>query len=150
MSNISTDLLASRAKARHHADDIRVHLSRVRLGRDGVCIPKPSKLGYKTVELLNFLVVTSEDSQERSLGSRGSLGTAETKVVAGTGEVAEIPEEVLEPEAGTLANSGKLGGLVVSVAKGSKVFVLDGEFAEFMDYIGEFGEDDIEALFEED
>lgn len=95
-------------------------------------------------------MVASEDSQERSLGSRGSLGTAETKVVAGAGEVAEIPEEVLEPEAGTLANGGELGGLVMSVAKGSEVFVLDGEFAEFVDYISEFGEDDIEALFEED
>lgn len=94
-------------------------------------------------------MVASEDSQERSLGSRGSLGTAETKVVPGAGEVAEIPEEVLQPEAGTLANGGKLGGLVVSVAKGSEVFVLDGEFAEFVDYIGEFGEDYIEALFEE-
>lgn len=150
MSNIPTDLLASRAEARHRTDDIRVHLSRVRLRRDGVCIPEPSKLGHKTVELLNFLVVASEDSQERSLGSRGSLGTAETKVVPGAGEVAEIPEEVLEPEAGTLANGGKLGGLVVSVAKGSEVFVLNGEFAEFVDYIGEFGEDYIEALFEED
>lgn len=150
MSNIPTNFLASCAKARHRTDNIRVHFSRVRLGRDRVCIPEPSKLGHKTVELLNLIVITSEDSQERSLSPRSPLGAAETKVIAGTGEIAEVPEEVLEPEAGTLSNGGKLGRLVVSVAKSSEVFVFDGELAEFVDYVGEFGEYDIEALFEED
>lgn len=150
MSNIPTNLLASRAKARHCTDDVRVHFSRVRLGRDGVCIPEPSKLGHKTIELLDFIVIASKDSQERSLGSSRSLGTAETKVVAGASEIAEIPEKVLQPEAGTLANGGKLGRLVVGVAKSSEVFVLDGELTEFVDYVGELGEDDIETLFEKD
>lgn len=95
-------------------------------------------------------MVTTKDGEERSLSPRSPLGAAETKVVAGTGEVAEIPEEVLEPEAGTLSNGGKLGRLVVSVAESSEVFVFDGELAKFVDYVGEFGEYDIEALFEED
>lgn len=149
VSNITTNLLASRAKARHRTDNVRVHLPRVCLGRDGICIPESGKLGHKTVKLFDFIMVASKDSQERGLGSSGPFGTTETKIVAGAGEVAEIPEEVLKPETGTLADGGKLGRLVVGVAKSSEVFVFDGELAEFMDYVGEFGEDDIEALFEE-
>lgn len=84
------------------------------------------------------------------MGPSRSLGTAETKVVAGASEIAEIPEKVLQPEAGTLSNGGKLGRLVVSVAKSSEVFVLNGELTEFVDYVGELGEDDIETLFEKD
>lgn len=95
-------------------------------------------------------MVTVEDGQKRSLGSGGSLGSTEAEVVAGTGEVAEVPEEVLEPEAGTLADSGELCRLVVGVPQGSEVFMLDGKLGEFVNYVGEFGEHNFETLFEED
>lgn len=95
-------------------------------------------------------MITAENSQKRSLGSRSPLNTTETEVVAGTGEVTKVPEKVLEPEAGTLADGGELRRLVMGVAKSSKVFVLDSKLREFVDYIGELGEDNVEALFEED
>ena len=59
-------------------------------------------------------MVAVKKCQEGGLGSGRSFDTAESEVVTGTSEVAEVPEELLDPEAGAFAYCGQLSGLVVS------------------------------------
>lgn len=61
-------------------------------------------------------MIAPKDGEEGSLGSCGTLDPTEAEVAVSTGEVTEIPKKVLNPETGTLANSGELCRLVVGVA----------------------------------
>lgn len=56
----------------------------------------------------------------------------------------------MDPESSTLSDGGKLSRLEVSPSEGGKILVLFSEFAETFDDDGEFWEDDIASVSEED
>lgn len=95
-------------------------------------------------------MVAIEDLEKRGLGSGGAFDAAETDIIAGTGKIAQVKEEILEPEAGTLANGSELRGLVVGVAEGGEIFLFESELGELVNNGCEFGKDNVEALTEKD
>ena len=56
----------------------------------------------------------------------------------------------MDPEAGAFADSGELCGLVVCVAEAGKGAVAKCELGEFVNYGGEFGEEEVEPTAQED
>ena len=84
------------------------------MGSDRICIWEPAEFGDARIERFHFLVIPLEQGQKGGLGAGCPFDTAETEVVAGPSEVAEVPEKLLNPEAGAFAYGGQLSGLVVS------------------------------------
>ena len=78
-------------------------------------------------ELKHFVVVAFEEGEEGTLGAGGSFGAEEGDLLDEAVEVAGVEEEILEPEAETLADGGGLGGLVVGVAEAGVGSVFLGE-----------------------
>lgn len=132
------------------AEDIGVDLTRVGLAGDGVGVAEARELGDALVEGLDLLVVAVEESEEGSLGTGRALDATETEVVTSALEVAQVPEKLLDPEGGTLADGRQLGGLEVGETKGREVLVLLGEGGETSNDDGELGEEDVETITEED
>lgn len=95
-------------------------------------------------------MVTIKESQERALGTGRSLDTAETEIVACALEVAQIPQQLLDPQSSTLTNSGELGGLEVGETKGGEIAVLLGKFVQAGHDDGEFGQENVETFTEKD
>jgi hypothetical protein len=135
---------------REGREDVKVDLARVGLAGDGVGVGEAAELGDALVEGLDLLVVAVEEGEERALSAGGALDAAEAEVVARALEVAQVPEELLEPESGTLADSGELGGLEVGEAEGGEVAVLLGELGEAVDDNRKLGDEDVETLTQED
>jgi hypothetical protein len=119
MSDIATDTLGSATERTKSVENVDIDLARVGLRSADLCLVEAGLLGDELVELLDESVVALEDGEERSLGAGRALDTTELveKVVTSTLEVAEIVEEISDPEGSTLANSHELGGLAVGVAK---------------------------------
>lgn len=137
-------------KAGQWAENVGVNLTRVSLTGNGVSVGEAKELGDASIKRLNLVVVAVEEGKERSLGTGSALYTTEAKVVASTLEVAEIPEELLEPEGGTLAHSGQLSGLEVGEAEGGEVSVLLSKGSKARDDDGKLGEEEVKTVTEED
>ena len=101
-------------QTREGLEDVDVDLAGIGLGRNGVRVWEPAEFGDARIELLDLLVVPVKKRQEGGLRARRSFDTAESEVVMRTGEVAEVPKKLLDPEAGAFADRGQLSGLVVS------------------------------------
>jgi len=95
-------------------------------------------------------MVAIEQGQERALRSGRTLHTSESQVRPRSLQVTQVPQQLLDPERGSLANSRQLGGLEVGEAEGGQVAVLLGEGGQAGDDDGELGEEDVETLSEED
>lgn len=116
-------MLACSAEGGQGVEDISVDFARVGLGRDDVSALKPSLFRDEFVQGLDLRVVIVEDLEERGLGSRRAFYAAETEVGASALEVGQVFEEVLGPEAGSLADGGELGGLEVRVGEAGEGLV---------------------------
>ena len=95
-------------------------------------------------------MVPIKEGQEASLGPRGPLDASETDIVPGALEVPQVPQEFLNPEGGSLADGGQLGGLEMGEPEGGQVTVSLGKLGETRDDSGQLGQEDIESVSEED
>ena len=84
------------------------------------------------------------------MSTGGTLDTTESQVITGTLEVAQIHQEILDPETSTLANGNQLGGLTVSEAQAREVLVLLSELGQLVDNNSQLGDEDVEAVAEQD
>ena len=73
-------------------------------------------------------MVVVEDGEERCLRAGCAFYPTEAKVGAGTGDIAKVHQEILDPEAGAFANCGGLGRLSVRVGKAGEmsIFLCEG------------------------
>jgi hypothetical protein len=95
-------------------------------------------------------MIPVKESQEATLRSGSSLDTSETDVIPCPLEVPEIPKEFLDPQSGSLSDGGELSRLEVGETEGGEITVGLGKFGETGDDDGQFGEEDVESVSEED
>jgi hypothetical protein len=95
-------------------------------------------------------VIAVEESQERSLGTGRTLDASEAEVRPRSLQVSQVPQQLLDPEGSSLADSRQLSWLEVGEAEGGQVTVLLGEGGQAGDDDGELGQKDVETLSEED
>ena len=95
-------------------------------------------------------MVPIEESEEARLRPGRTLYTAETQVVPRSLEIAQIPQQLLNPECGALTDGRQLCRLEVRESQCWEVAVFLGEGGEAGDDDGEFGQEEGEALAEED
>lgn len=95
-------------------------------------------------------MVTVKESEETALGTGGTLDAAEAEVIAGAGNVPEIPQQFLDPKSRALANGRELRRLEVGKAEGGKILVLLGKRRQTVNHDCELGQQQRETLTEED
>jgi non-canonical (house-cleaning) NTP pyrophosphatase len=119
MPDVATDTLGGATERAKSVKNVDIDLARVGLRSADLGLVEAGLLGDELVELLDESVVTLEDGEERALRASRALDTTELveEVVTSALKVAEIVEEVSDPEGSTLANSHELGRLAVGVAK---------------------------------
>jgi len=150
VTNVDTNALAGGTERAQSVANIHIDLARVRLTGDDECRAEASLLGHKLIQLLNLAVITLEDLQERGLGSGGTFDTTEAQVIAGTLEVAQVHQQVLNPQASTLANGDQLGRLAVSETQARQILVFLGKLRQLVDDNGQLGDEDVETITEQD
>lgn len=150
MTNVDTNALASGAERSQGVGDVHINLAGVGLTGDDERRAESGLLSDELIQLLNLLVVTVEDLEERSLSTGGTLDTTETQVVAGPLKVSQIHQQVLKPQACSLSDGDELGGLSVGETKAGQILVLVGERGKLINHDGELGDQDIESVAEED
>jgi hypothetical protein len=150
VTDVNTNTLAGSTERAKSIADVNIDLARVCLTRNDESGAEASLLGNELVEALDLGMVTVEDLEEGSLSTGGTLDTTETQVIAGTLEVTQIHEQILDPETSTLANGNQLGGLTVSETQAGKILVLLGELGQLVDDEGQLGDEDIETVAEKD
>jgi len=148
-TDIGGNLVDGGTERGHGHQDIDINLARVGLASDGVVLLESGKLGNALIQILNLLVIALKESQEGTLGTGGAFDTAETEVFASAGQVAQVPEKLLNPEGGALADSGELSGLEVSESESGQVLVLLSKGAQALDDTGQLGQEDIETIAED-
>ena len=129
-------------------EDIAVDLARIGLAGDGVALGKAKGVRHQLVELFHLVVVAVEEGQKAGLGAGGALHPAEAQVGALALQVAQIHDQVLDPQAGALADGGQLRRLEVGKAEGWLVFPVFGKAGHAVDDAGEFGQEDVQAVAE--
>lgn len=149
-TDVGGHLVDGRAERGEGREDVGVNLARVGLASNGVGVGEAEELGDALVEGLDLLVVAVKELEERALGAGGALDAAEAEVVARALEVAQVPEELLDPQGRALADSRQLRGLEVGEAERREVTVLLGKGREARDDDSELGDEDVEAVTEED
>lgn len=150
VTNVNTDTLAGGTERAQSVANVHIDLARVGLTGDDECGAEASLLGDKLIQLLNLTVITIEDLQERGLGARGALHATEAEVIAGTLEVAQVHQQVLNPQASTLANGDQLSRLTVSETQAREVLVLPGKLRQLVNDNGQLGDEDVETVPEQD
>ena len=95
-------------------------------------------------------MVAAEEGQERRLRPGRPLEPARRKLVEQPVQVAEIDQQVLQPEAGALADGGRLGGLKVRVGEAGRRAPALRERGERRDRFRERELDEAERLAHED
>lgn len=147
---VGRNLVGGRAERGERAKDIAVDLARVRLAGDGVGVREAEELSHALVEGLDLLVVAVKQGEERGLRSGRALDATEAEVVLCPPEVAQIPQELLEPERRALADRRQLGRLEVGEAERRQRAVLLGKGSEARDDGRELVEQEREAVAQED
>jgi hypothetical protein len=150
VADIDTDTLAGGTEGAKGVADIDIDLTGVGLTGDNEGRAEASLLGNELIELLNLGVISLEDLKERGLSTGGTLDTTEAQVITSTLKVAQIHQQILDPQASTLADSDKLGGLAVGETQAGKVLVLLGELGKLVDDNGQLRDEDIETVTEQD
>ena len=146
MTNINTNTLASRAKGAESIADINIDLTGVGLTGDDECRAETSLLSNELIKLLHLSVITLEDLEERSLSTGGTLDTTETQVITGALKVAQIHQQILNPQTSTLTNSDELSGLTVGETQTRQVLVLLGELRKLVNDDSQLGNQNIETI----
>lgn len=95
-------------------------------------------------------MVAIKEREEARLRAGRALDAAEADVVARAPDVAQVPEQLLEPERRALADGRQLRGLEVREAEGGQVCVLCGKGGEPGDHNRELVQDQGKRLAEED
>ncbi len=104
-----------------------VDLARVGLAGDGVARGEAHLLGHQLVEPADFGVVAAEQFQEAGLRAGGALRAAGLQLRNAMLELLQVHAQVVGPQAGPLADRGRLGRLEVREAQAGQVAVLLGE-----------------------
>jgi hypothetical protein len=146
MSNVGRDALASGAEIADGAADFEIDLARVGLGGDRVACGETGLLGDELVKSLDLCVVTVEDLEERGLGTGGSLDTAEAELMTNSLDGAEIHQQILEPDAGSLSDCGQLSGLQVGESETGLILPLHGKGGEFVNSSGHLSEKHVKTI----
>ena len=94
-------------------------------------------------------MVTIEKLKEACLCTCSTFNTAESKVVACTLNVPQIPQQVLDPQGGTFSNGSELCRLHVGKAQRWQCAVLFSKGRKPLNHDGQFGQQEIEALAQE-
>lgn len=150
MTNVSSNALSRGAETSQGLGNVEVDLSCVGLGGDCIGGGEAGFLAENLVQAVDLGTVSVEDLHEGGLSASGTHGTSELQVVEGTGDVAEVHQQVLDPLGGALANGDGLSGLEVGEAQGGKVLVLEGELGEVVDDLGQLGQEEAQALLDKD
>lgn len=95
-------------------------------------------------------MVTVEQSQEGGLGAGSSLDASETQIVSSALKVTQVPQKLLNPKGGSLADSGKLSGLEVGETKSRKMSVLLSEIGKTGNHCSKLWKENVETVSEED
>jgi len=150
VTNINTNALASRAKGAESIADINIDFTGVGLTGDNESRAESSLLSNELIKLLDLSVIALEDLKERSLSTGGTLDTTETQVITGALEVAQIHQQILNPQTSTLTDSDELSGLTVGETQARQVLVLLGELRKLVDDDSQLGDQNIETITKQD
>lgn len=126
-TNVAAEFVRALGDAGKRREYLAVLLSRVGLAGDREGQLESELLGDRTIEGFDFTVVAAEERQVAGLGACRALGATTAQVVATVCHLAQILEELLQPQAGPLADGGELGGLEVRVSQARRVAVAGGE-----------------------
>ena len=136
MPDIAAYTLTCGTKGGKGIDDIGVDFAGVGLTGDDEGRSEAGFLGNELIDSFNLLVAAVEDLQERSLCPGRPLDAAEPQIIPSALEIPEVHEEILDPQAGSLADGGELSGLAMCIAKTCEVLMLLGERREFPNDLG--------------
>ena len=150
MTDVNTDPFACRTERAKGVGDVNIDLSRIRLTGDDEGRAETSLLSNKLVQLFNLVVITVEDLEEGGLSTSGTLDTTEAQVITRPFQVAQIHQQVLDPQGCTLANRHELCGLPVGETQTRQVLVFIGKCGQLVNHNGELGDEDVETVTEED
>jgi hypothetical protein len=84
------------------------------------------------------------------LCASGSLDTPETEILPAALKVLQILQQILDPQACTLSDSGQLRGLKMGVSQTRKGLVCIGESGELLDDSRELREQNVQSVSQED
>uniref|UniRef100_A0A1I8GNN2 BCL domain-containing protein n=2 Tax=Macrostomum lignano TaxID=282301 RepID=A0A1I8GNN2_9PLAT len=126
-AQVGGDFVRGGAEAGQLQQDFRVHLAAVGLPGDDVGGGEAGLGRHQLVQPFHPIVVAVEQLQEAGLGAGGAFDAAEAQVGPAAAEVAQVGQEVGQPQTGPLAHSGELGGLQVREAQAGQRAVLAGE-----------------------
>lgn len=150
VTDVNTDTLTCRSERAKGVGDVNIDLSRICLAGDNEGRVETGLLSNKLVQLFHLVVVTVEDLEERGLSTSGTLDTTEAQVITRPLQVAQIHQQVLNPQRCTLANRHELCGLSVGETQAGQVFVFLGESGQLVNHNGELGNEDVETITKED
>ena len=94
-------------------------------------------------------MITIEKLKKACLCACSAFNTAESEVVACTLNVPQIPQQVLDPQGGTLSNGSELCRLHVREAQRWQCAVLFSKSRKPLNHDGQFGQQEIETLTQE-
>lgn len=98
----------------------------------------------------HLLVVAVEEREEAGLSTGRALDAAETEIRSSALKVAQVPEELLDPQGRSFSDGGELSRLEVGESQGRQVAVLLGKVGQSGDDRGKFGQKEVQALPQED
>ena len=127
-----------------------VYLARIGLAAH---LDKPVKtylLGDEHIELLHLFVVAVEERKEARLCARSALGAEKGHLAFEALHGFEVEKEVLDPQAGPLADRGELGRLEVRKRKRWQRTVPPGEIGQGTRSGGDFARNDAQRLPHQD
>ncbi len=107
-----------------------VHLPGVGLPRDRERRRRAQLLGNAPLELVDLGAVAVGQREERGLGPGRPLDPAQAEAGEAEGDLVEVEEEVLDPEAGALPHGRRLRGLEVGPGEGGEIGVPLGELRQ--------------------
>ena len=116
-TDVRGDLERRRSEGRQRRKHIDIDFARVGLARHRHGIREFEELCHALVQSLDLVVVTIKKLQEAGLRTCGAFDATETKVVACTTNVTQIPQQVLDPQRRTFTHGGKLRRLHVRESK---------------------------------
>lgn len=149
-TDVGGELVGGGSQRSQRTQDINVNLSGVSLASDRVDVLETKQVDHSLVQLLDLVVVTVEKGQERALGTGGTLDTTQTQIVSGSDHVSQIPQQLLDPQGGSLTNSGQLSRLEVGPAQNWQVLVLHGKLGQSVNDINQLWDQDIVSISQED
>lgn len=150
MTDVNTDTLAGGTERAKSVANIDIDLASVSLTGDDESGAEASLLSDELIQSLDLVVVTVEDLEEGGLSTGGTLDTTEAQVITGTLKVAQIHQQILDPETSTLTNGNQLSGLTVSETQSGQVLVLLSKLGQLVDDNSQLGDQNVEAVTEQD